>query len=486
MLLTAAVALLLALSPLLQGAWDLWAQTLLRLGGLVLAAGWLAWRVFGGTVPAPPRSTLRWAAVLGALIVLAAAASPLHALAWPDAWNALAALALLCAAPLLSRRERESAEAVLHAALWLLWSLAFYQRYFLRDPAPASALVNPNVFAGALLMALPLAWRWRDYALAAACLWALAWTRSLGAWISLSAALMLMGWRRYPPFFWTGAVAALVCGIVLYGKLLDPEFGHRAVWWGAALRMLADRPALGWGPGAFAFLLPAYRADAAGGLGSLYAHQAWLEVAVGCGLPAALLALALTLRALAAGRGAVRFALCAAALQSLGDYALLVPANLWLFAYLLGLALPGEPVLIAVPSRRKAFWIGAVGAGTLLSMAAMGALWQSERRVAQAQEAAQSGDAAGARALLESARRLSPGSPHPPLLLAQLEGGAAARERTPERLRRAAALQEEGARLNPFRPASWRDLARLRAALGDEAGAQAAIDQGRKYIPWLK
>ena len=88
--------------------------------------------------------------------------------------------------------------------------------------------------------------------------------------------------------------------------------------------------------------------------------------------------------------------------------------------------------------------------------------------------------------LLEEALGLNPGSPNPPLVLARLEEAEAARTRDPARLRQAVRFQETAARLNPYRPATWRDLARLRAALGDAAGAGAAIQKGQRYIPWLK
>jgi len=478
MLLDLAVGTLLCLAPLLQGSWDLWSQTGVRLAALALGAGWLSWRIFTGAVPVPDRRTLLWAGVLAACTLAAAAASPLHALSWPDAANGLFAIALVCAAPLLTRQGRAGVETALRATVWLLWALAFYQRFFLHELPPASALINPNVFAGYLLMAVALAWRWHDWPLVAAGLWALGWTHSLGAWMSLSAALILLGWRRSAPFFWAGVFAAFCAGIALYGKLQDPESAHRLVWWGAALRMVADRPWLGWGPGAFAYLLPAYRPDAVGGLGSLYAHQAWLEIAVGWGLPAALVLLAAVASSLWSARGVVRLGLLAACLHSLGDYSLLIPANLWLFAYLLGTTLPGEPVLVSVPSRRKPLALLAALAATSALGWAMASVWQADRLTAQAQEAAANADIPTTRRLLEEARGLAPLWPNPTLLMARVA------ERTDPAL--AVKIQERATELNPYRPASWRDLAQMRAALGDKAGAEAAIADGRRYIPWLK
>ena len=486
MLLNLAVGVLLCLSPLLQGSWDLWSQTLVRLAALALGSGWLCWRILVGTVPVPDRRTLWWAGLLALLTVASAATSPLHALVWPEAFNAFAAIGLVCAAPLLTRQGREGVETSLRVTVWVLWALAFYQRYFLHENPPASALVNPNVFAGFLLMALSLAWRWHDWALAAATLWALTWTRSLGAWMGLSAALVALGWRRYPPFFWGGVLASFVAGIALYGKLQDPESAHRLLWWSAAGRMVADRPWLGWGPGAFGFLLPAYRPDATGGLGSLYAHQAWLEAAVGWGVPGAALVSAAVVGALWMGRGILRLGLLAVCLQAMGDYALLIPANLWVFAYLTGDLLPAQPELAAVPSRRKPLAIAVVLFATVLLAWAMGGVWQADRLCARAQEAAGHGDPDGARHLLQEAQDLAPGWPNPVLLRARIEEEEAARLHSPGLLKRAIWYQEAGARLNPYRPPSWRDLARLRAAAGDASGAEAAMEKGRLFVPWLK
>src|SRR6185295_11144961 len=118
MLLDLAVGVLLCLAPLLQGSWDLWSQTLVRLLALSLAAAWLCWRIFTGAVPVPARSTWGWAAVLAAFTLAAAAFSPIHALSWPDAANGLFALALVCAAPLLTRQGREAVELALRGAVW--------------------------------------------------------------------------------------------------------------------------------------------------------------------------------------------------------------------------------------------------------------------------------------------------------------------------------------------------------------------------------
>ena len=140
MLLALAVGLSVALPPLLLGSWDLWAQTAVRLPALALAGLWLLWRLISGTVPLPEKTQLRWAGLLAVLILASAAASPLRGLPFPETANALQALAILLAVPLLSPPERDWIERAARAAAWILFALAFYQKFFLGEGSPASAL----------------------------------------------------------------------------------------------------------------------------------------------------------------------------------------------------------------------------------------------------------------------------------------------------------------------------------------------------------
>ena len=79
--------------------------------------------------------------------------------------------------------------------------------------------------------------------------------------------------------------------------------------------------------------------------------------------------------------------------------------------------------------------------------------------------------------MLDRARRTGPGSPYPYLLAARLlESG--------KLLESAEKAQARGAELNPFRPASWIELARIRQARGDAAGARVAMEEGRRWVPW--
>ena len=60
----------------------------------------------------------------------------------------------------------------------------------------ASALINENIYAGAVLMLLPLALERGDWLLGAGLLWSLLWTRSEGAWLGLAGALAITRRQR--------------------------------------------------------------------------------------------------------------------------------------------------------------------------------------------------------------------------------------------------------------------------------------------------
>jgi putative inorganic carbon (HCO3(-)) transporter len=200
-----------------------------------------------------------------------------------------------------------------------------------------STLGNPNLLGGYLLPLLPLAavalLRWRGlasraFALASLVLGlaALVLTYSRGAWMGMVAALAVLTlllvlrrirqwpplWRRLAPLLLLLGGAAVLVVLVSQVEPLrvrvlsllagreDSSNNFRMNVWGAAVRMIQDRPWLGIGPGnnAFNLVYPLYQEPK---FNALSAYSIPLELAVEAGVPGLLAGIGLTLSALRSG-----------------------------------------------------------------------------------------------------------------------------------------------------------------------------------------
>lgn len=467
------IGLLVAVGPLLRGSWDFWAQALLFLAFLVGSAAWLAGRVAVGYVPLPDRRLALWSAALIFLAALSAALSPVPDAAWTG-WRTLTlGLVLFPAITAVSKDERAAIDEALRFAAWILVILAFYQRYREGLPRPPSAFINQNVFAGTILMLLPLAAQKRDWFLSAGLLICLAWTRSVGAWLGLSAALILSRRQTGLVGYWAGAAAGFVCLVAIYAKLQSPEVLHRWAWWAAAARMAAERPWFGFGPGSFAYALTVHQPGGSE-LNAFYAHQHFLETAAELGVPYLLVWAAGLVQLLRRGGSHKRFGAVAILVQSLWDYALSIPANYWLFCYFAASSAPQTSRGVNVPMRRKAPVIAAVVACAVVGFGWVRTLWRADRLKAAADERfADGAPASEVHALLERSLALAPDAQAERLaaemdLKRIVDGDLPGREGA----REAAAHLERSVARNPFRPSSWSALERLYTQLGDADAAR--------------
>lgn len=482
-MLAALVGVQLAAGLLLRGAWDLWAQSAVLLVLVFALAAWVCAGVARGRLPLPSRGPARWAAALAALSFASAYLSPVRAYALP-VWAASAAgLWLIPAATMLSARERETVEQVLRAAAWLLVLLALHQRFH-GVARPPSSLLNQNVFAGAILLLLPVAARRGDGLLAAGLLLCLWWSRSVGAWLGLSVALVLHRRSVGPVAFWAGAVAGFAGLIAAYSKLQSPEVLHRLAWWEASWRMAWDSPWRGLGPGSFAYALPAYAASRPE-LNSLFAHQHFLETAAERGWPYLLLwagGLAALLRRAAPAK---RFGVVAALAHGLVDYPLSVPGVFWLFCFSAAWSLPESEEAAAVRSGRKAF-----PAALALSCAVAAGLWVAGNWSADRLRARVFADPAAlspekAESLLAESEALRP-HPEAARARARIELSLAGDGPSPARLTAAAADLERAVSLDPYRASNWVMLETVYRRLGRPADAAAARARGAKTCPVLR
>lgn len=468
------IGLLVAAGPVLRGAWDLWAQTLLFLavgGGFAL---WLVGRLIVGYVPLPSRRVLLWTAALAVLSGAAAFLSPLAAYAVPS-WRALLlALWIFPALDVVSKDERAGIDQAVRAASWVLVLLAFYQHFRDGIPRPPSALLNQNVFAGTILMLLPLAAQKEDWLLCGGLFVCLAWSHSVGAWLGLAGAMLLAG-RGSALARRAGAAVGLVCLVLIYGKLQDPEVLHRWGWWTAAARLIRMRPALGFGPGSFGYALPAVRVPGTD-LSSLFAHQFFLETGAECGLAYLLLWTAGIVHLLHRGGEHKRFGAEAVLIQCFWDYALSIPANLWLFCYFAASSGSQTSRGVNVPLRLKAP-LAALVVGVYAAVGGWAwTRWQADRVKAAAVESFRQG--APVSAVLAELRRAAALAPEP-----DAQRYAAELELKEGDARAAIARLERAVLLDPYRASTWAALERLYAQTGNPAAAQETRRRRNSLLP---
>lgn len=443
--------LLAGFGPLLNGSWDLWAQTFLFLGALPAASAWLLAHIVSGRVAAPNATLRVWVAVLLALSAVSTATSPVRALARPEWAVFLGGLWILFAAPLVSASQKRWVDRGIHAAAWFQALLVLYQSVFFPDHA-VGTLLKENALAAFFLMLLPFAWYRRDYALAGLMALLLFKTRSVGAFGALLVFGALHSWRRDA----RGRAAFLLAlGALLAAfKLNDPAIVDRLAWWRAAGLMLADRPFLGVGPGAFTWLYPAY---GSGHLGSQFAHQYPLQTAAEFGLPFASLWFGGVLR-LMRGRG-MRGPRQASALlvllHSCVDIGLNIPGLFWLWCYFLSDGVAEERRWYQLEGGTKAL---AFVFAVCFSVVLVRGVWSPWRaQVACVEPTARS---------LARAEALAPDHPLVQREWARLEWDDAARTGSRYGMLRALARQEKAAELDPYHRETWLRLASWYRAFG--------------------
>jgi len=282
-----------------------------------------------------------------------------------------------------------------------------------------------------------------------------------------------------------GAVMA-VCLVLAVAKLGTADMRDRWCWWTAAARMSLARPWLGFGPGTYAYALPAY-VDSGRPLGSLFAHQHFLETAAEQGWLFLAVWLAGLWMILRRGPAAKRVAAVALLIQSLWDYALSIPAVLWLFSCCVGFCLPVSERELAVPPRWRLPACALVLAAGLCAGQSVWQRWQADRGFSQAQSLVRSGGSPlEALALLEDSVRHCD---HPEtarlsgLIEASLSGDRTGAE---PRLFAAAADFERAVAQNPFRASTWSLLETTYRRLGREDLARAAHARGAAVCPSLR
>ncbi|MBI4056661.1 MAG: O-antigen ligase family protein [Elusimicrobia bacterium] len=458
---------LMALAPLLRGSWDQWAQTFLQLFVSLGMLLWLLGKTFSGTVPLPSPQQRLWIFLLFLLSGISRILSPLHALADPGWLNLLLGLWILFVFPLVSEEQRLRIEATILNVGWILFLLAFYQRFFGHEEFPSASLINANSFAGYILLVFPLALEKKKGLLGFCLLWTLLWTGSKGAWISLSVALMVLHFHRRGLPFWAGLFIAALCLVMMMDKMSSPGVTHRLLWWKAAWNMVSQRPWVGFGPGAYGYVFPSFHVLSVQGLSTLYAHNYFLEVFAELGILFGLIWFGGIARLTTRLSRYKKMALLAILSHSLIDYGLSIPANFWIFCAVVASGLPPRECPIHIPGRLKA--------PLMVSLFLAGLCWvgrvyrplRYEKLLAKEH--------------FEEARKILPQSPLAHIGLSRLFYREYLSRKEPHLLLESIRYGERAIELNPYRLSGWEDLRQRYRDLGRNDLAEEALQRGKKY-----
>lgn len=471
----------LGLSPLLQAAFDLPLQLAFQRAVLLGCLAWLLAGLRARGVPAgltEKRYRPLWGAA--ALTLTALAASPLRGYVFNEWGNYAAGLLLLVFGGSLKPAERSLTDRAVLAGAWLVFAFSLLQVFVFKTFTFNPPLTNLNALALYTVLIIPLALARGAWALTGAMVILLVWTQSVGAAFAalvaagFYAASRLRGGQTKGNIWLLGALAAVAVP-ALYLLQADSVAG-RFAWWGSAVEMFKARPLAGFGHAAFTWAQGCFQPAGAFREQSIYAHNYYLEFLAENGLPAAACWFWFLYAAARAKTGLVKYAVIGALAHSFMDFGLSVPANFWLFCYLLSQAGPEQAPAAQGASRRTARASVAVSAlllAALMSLDLRSLAFEKGRR--QAYAAAGQGDVRRAEEVLKPA--LESKLFRAPAL--EFLGRLNLAER--DKGFKAAVYFEMTLLENRYSAASWRALGKIYSAPGLEAQA-AGLERRRLEV----
>ncbi|MBI5743834.1 MAG: O-antigen ligase family protein [Elusimicrobia bacterium] len=469
----------LLLAPPLQAVFDLPLQLAFQQAVLLGCLAWALLRLRGGEACAALAGRDRyplWAAA--GLSLAALVASPLRGYLWAEWGNYAAGLLILVFSAVLSEKERAFAVRAAAAGAWLVFAAAVLQAFVFKNFVTFPPLTNLNALALYAVMMVPLALERRAWALAGAMVILVVWTQSLGAALAglaaagAYAASRLKGRDLRDNAWLLGVLGAL--GVLVIWLLQADSVAGRLAWWHSAWKMFLARPLGGFGYSAYTWVQAGFQSAGVFREHSIYAHNYYLEFLAENGLPAAAAWFWVLFSAAKKTRGLAKFSVIAALAHSFVDFGLSVPANFWLFCFLLGSGLEAPSAQENRPWPVKPVLLLAV----LLETALLSLCWRGlsfERAKARALEAAAAGDPVLAEAELRP--QLAGGAFRLPALeflgrinLTARDAGAGS------------AFYFEAALLeNRYSAFSWRALERIYAASGN-TGLSEALQRRRAEV----
>lgn len=470
----------LALAPVLQAVFDLPLQLAFQRAVL---AGCLAWLFLGLRSRGFPRGLLEkrfyplWAAA--ALSLISLVFSPFRGYVFNEWGNYAAGLLLFVFGSFLSAGDRAKAVRALLWGAWLVFGFSLLQAFVLGNFVHHPPLTNLNALALYAVMIIPAAIEAGMWPLAGAMIILMVWTQSVGAVLAALAAAGFYAAGRIKgkelrENGWMLAVLAALAAGALYLLQADSVAG-RLAWWRSAWDMFSARPGLGFGHASFTWAQAMFQGSGAFREHAIYAHNYYLEFLAENGLFAAAAWFWLLFSAARARGGLIKYSVIAALAHSFVDFGLSVPANFWIFCFLLSSpAEAGGPA----PSRGAA----ARGlAAALLLAAALAAMDLRSLGYERARHGALAAMAAGAPERAEAELRPALGGKlfRAPALefLGRLNLAAPGGEP------RAAVYYEETLLENRYSAEAWRSLRRIYSVPGREREAAGLELRRREVYP---
>ena len=466
----------LALSPVLQGAFDLPLQLAFQRAVL---AGCLAWLFLGLRTRGfsaglyEKRFYPLWAAA--ALSFASLIASPFRGSIFNEWGNYGAGLLIFVFGSFLDAEERARVVRALLWGAWLVFGLSLLEAYVLGNLGSAPPLTNLNALALYCVMIIPAALEFRMWPLAGAMAILMIWTRSAGAAL---AALTAAGFyaaerfkgREFRENAWLLAVlGAVAVGAGLYLLQADSVTG-RLAWWKSAFEMFRLRPLQGFGHASYTWAQAMFQGRGVFREHAIYAHNYYLEFLAENGLPAALAWFWLLFAAARERNGLIKYSVIAALAHSFVDFGLSVPANFWVFCFLLSSPAEAAGVKPARGAAARALGLTLLLAAALLSLDLRSLGFERARGRALAAAAAGSPERAEAelRPALGSKLFRAPALEFLGRLNMAMPGGGF----------RAAAFYEEALLENRYSAPAWRSLEKIYSVPGHERDA-AGLERRR-------
>lgn len=330
------LGLILFLSPLLEASWDVWSKTIIHILTILAVCIYL--------ILMYPRSKLSHNFViilpLSVWFFVTVLTSRIRFNSELELHNWINYFLIFLTVSSFNKNNSVNLKKILNYTVIsaVIMLLIGYYQFFLLKQAPRATMINSNIFAGYLILIIPVLfflardfWKKNNsvktaiYLIIILCVLCLFLTKSAGAIFALITAIFICKYRLKGFIFILSA--GILAGILF--KYRDPEIINRYYWWMTAFEVIRDFPIFGVGPGNFEFVYTKYRiAD----LSSLFAHNYYLQLCSETGIIGILLFLgALIIIIPKIKNFYLQVSAIACLIQNVFDYNLYIPANAILF-----------------------------------------------------------------------------------------------------------------------------------------------------------
>ncbi len=497
--LEAGLGLVLALAPVLRFSWDLWAQTILHCVALLLLAVFLLLY----------RPSLSFFSLSIAGFFAAALATMFMSSNRAVTRNELMVLfdALVFCwlfAQLPEGKKRALLRIPCLAGVWLSVILLYYfvqspLHYFSYSNLQTEAIVNLNVIAGYLLLALGTSFIFiepddnRSLIMPVILAAGIVFTGSRGALLAggaETAIFFALDRKSRGRSFLSGLLIVILLLVLI---TLNKTRAHTPIsffitdrldWWRTALSAFLASPLLGHGWGGFGGFSSVYKIRP--GLNSLYCHNLILQVAAESGL-AGLAAISVflfaafsrTLRRLLSGQRImlpVLLALTGFLAQNLFDYSFYIPGVMILFFVLCAFSCQASSQRRPLNVTALIVTIAVVAGVIVLAVQPL----RASRNYQHATYLFKAGHETEADRFLATATRLDPLDPQIYAARAEIAFSVYTRTKDDSFIAQAVDYQKKAVELFDTDASLWGDLAWLMTVRGDEQGALSAVSQAIK------